>query len=84
MRIYEFYNGSSFSFQAKGNYMADEFIKKVREQFDLGIRGKHLSDVQQIYKKWGYIKAEESGYMGYTKCSQHEKDAEVFTKVVLI
>jgi len=84
MNIYEYYNGSRFSYIAKGEHGKKSFINAVMADHWISLIGKHLGEVFYIYKVFGPIKEEEHTRMGYSKCDKFTKGAEIFTKVVVI
>lgn len=84
IEVREYYNGSRWIYEAKGRIDPKEFIAEIMKHYKISIGGQSFGEVVNVYKRWGIIKEESRDRRGYSYCTDRCKDAEIFTRAVLV
>lgn len=87
MLIYEFYSGTRWSFETKGEHSHKEFTDEIRRLFPIESSGKYFGDVRHTHKKFGKVKAPGNNNRFFdtmVKCEKSDPNGRIYSRVVML
>lgn len=88
MRVYEYYTGTRWGFEAKGEFSFDEFTKEIKKLFPIQTAGKNFGDVVHRYKKFGEVVIGDDDNKRVVntmvKSDRSDPEANVYSWVVML